>query len=85
MDHLRALRQDMRFERQGKRGKVMQILEFVPPYGYESHGINTLERFYGQKGTTDVELAKELGRLRNHQVNVAAAVVSSIGQSAYLD
>jgi hypothetical protein len=77
--HLAAKRPDMFFERQTRRGKVLEILEFSCPYGYISHDQATLETVYTQKTAKYQELATELRRLRHQMVNVTAVIVSSMG------
>jgi hypothetical protein len=64
-------------ERQDGR-KMMEILEFSCPYGYISHGRNSLERVYEQKKQKYAELANELRRLRNEEIRVTAVIVSSM-------
>jgi hypothetical protein len=76
---LRALRPDMVFEREGKKGRVIEILEFSCPYGYISHGQDTLAKVYEQKKGKYRELADALGRVRQQPVNVTAVIVSSMG------
>jgi hypothetical protein len=41
-DGLKSLRPDMVFEREGRAGRAMEILEFSCPYGYVSHERDTL-------------------------------------------
>jgi hypothetical protein len=76
---LRALRPDMVFEREGRGGRMLEILEFSCPYGYVSHERDTLAAVYEQKRAKYSELANALGRLRQQPVNVTAVIVSSMG------
>jgi hypothetical protein len=57
----------------------MEILEFSCPYGYVSHGRNTLERVYEEKRNKYMELARNLKKIRGGQVRVTAIIVSSLG------
>jgi hypothetical protein len=76
---LRTLRPDITFEREGKGGRVIEILEFSCPYDYMSHGRDTLASIYEQKKNKYSELADALGRLKQQPVNVTAVIVSSMG------
>jgi hypothetical protein len=55
--------------------KVMEILGFSCPYGYISHGRDSLERTYEEKKRKYAELKN----LRREQVRVTAVIVSSMG------
>jgi hypothetical protein len=59
--------------------KKMEIIEFSCPYGYTSHGSNSLKRVYEQKKRKYAEFANELMRLRNEEVRVTAVNVSWMG------
>jgi hypothetical protein len=69
----------MGFERQTRRGKVLEILEFSCPYGYSSHDEDTLRTVYTRQTEKYQELARELRRIRHQPVNVTAMIVSSMG------
>jgi hypothetical protein len=63
----------------GNELKTFEIIEFSCPYGYVSHGRNSLERVYEEKKRKYEELAGELRRLRREEVRVTAVIVSSMG------
>jgi hypothetical protein len=78
-DGLRTLRPDIVFEREGNGGRVTEILEFSCPYGYVSHGRDTLATVYEQKKAKYSDLAEALRILKQQPVNVTAIIVSSMG------
>jgi hypothetical protein len=47
-DGLKSLRSDMVFEREGRAGRAMEILEFSCPYGYMSRERHTLATVHEQ-------------------------------------
>jgi hypothetical protein len=59
--------------------KAIEILEFSCPYGYVSHGRNTLEKEYEEKKRKYTELARNLKRLGREEVRVTSVIVSSMG------
>jgi hypothetical protein len=78
-DGLKSLRPDMVFEREGRAGRAMEILEFSCPYGYVSHERDTLATVYERKKAKYGDLATALRGLRQQPVNVTAIIVSSMG------
>jgi hypothetical protein len=78
-DGLRTLRPDIVFEREGKGGRVTEILEFSSLYGHMSHSQNTLETVNERKKVKYSDLAEALRILRQHPVSVTAVRVSSMG------
>jgi hypothetical protein len=78
-DGLRTLRPDIVFERERNGGRVTEILECSCPYGYVSHGRDTLATVYEQKKAKYSNLAKALRILKQQPVNVTAIIVSSMG------
>jgi hypothetical protein len=78
-DGLKSLRPDMVFEREGRAGRVMEILKFSCPYGYVSHERDTLATVCEQKKAKYSDLASALRKLRQQPVNVTAIIVSSMG------
>jgi hypothetical protein len=69
----------MVFEREWRRGRVLEILEFSCPYGYISHERDTVAAVYEQNRAKYCDLANALRRLRQQPVNVTAVIVSSMG------
>jgi hypothetical protein len=63
----------------GREQRIIEILEFSCPYGYISHGRNTLEKVYEEKKAKYEALARELRTRRQEEVKVTAVTVSSIG------
>jgi hypothetical protein len=78
-DGLRPLRPDIVFEREGKGGRVTEILEFSSPYGYMSHGGDILEIVSEQHTAKSSDLGEALNTLRQQPLNVTAVRVSLMG------
>jgi hypothetical protein len=59
--------------------KMIEIIEFSCPYGYISHGRDSLIKVYEEKKRKYAELANGLKRATGKQVRVTAVIVSSMG------
>jgi hypothetical protein len=76
---LRTLRPDMVFEREGRAGRAMEILEFSCRYGHVSRERHTLAAVYEQEKVKYSDLASALRELRQQPMNVTVLIVSSMG------
>jgi hypothetical protein len=59
--------------------RMIEIVEFSCPYGYISHGRDSLIKVYEEKKRKYAELANALKRVTGKQVRVTAVIVSSMG------
>jgi hypothetical protein len=59
--------------------RMIEIVEFSCPYGYISHGRDSLRKVYEEKKRKDAELANALKRVTGKQIRVTAVIVSSMG------
>jgi hypothetical protein len=73
------LRPDLVFTHEINGQKVTEIIEISCPYGYMSHGENTLQRTFTQKEEKYRRLAAEVEQLRQHKARVTPIIVSSMG------
>jgi hypothetical protein len=78
-DGLKSLKPDRVFEKEGRAGRVMEILEFSCPFGDVSHERDTLATVHGQQKAKYSDLASAVKELRQQPVNVTAIIVSSMG------
>jgi hypothetical protein len=58
---------------------MIEIVEFSCPYGYISHGRDSLIKVYEEKKRKYAELANVLARVTGKQVRVTTVIVSSMG------
>jgi hypothetical protein len=78
-DGLKSLRPDMAFEREGRAGRAVEILELSCPYGCVSRQRDALATVSERKKAKYSDLANALRELRQQPVNVTVIRVSSMG------
>jgi hypothetical protein len=68
----------MVFVREGRKGNVLEMLEFSCPYGYISHERNSMKKAYEGKIDKYTPLAEDIAA-RDIKVKIRAIIVSSMG------
>jgi hypothetical protein len=78
-EEMLRLKPDLVFTQKDGQNQTIELIEFSCPYGYVSHGHQTLEKVYHDKLHKYEPLAYELRRITHQKVRVTAVIVSSMG------